>query len=74
MNIAVMCRGQAPNGKEKCGDRERCKRFKSTPDANQDYREYYRAGVMCQHYVGLGGEWNESRTDDIGKNGNVGYE
>lgn len=74
MKINVMCKGSSEDQSIVCGDRDRCKRFKADPDHGQAYREFYKAGDNCQHYVGLGGEWNESRMDDIGRNGNVGYE
>lgn len=69
-----MCKGEAPDGSFACSDRERCKRFMSTPDNNQTYKEFYKAGDNCNFYIGLGGEWNEQRMDVIGGNGNVGYE
>jgi hypothetical protein len=68
-----MCKGQAPDGTKVCTDRERCQRFVDTPVKQQNFQEYYKAGEMCQHYVGLDGSWNEKRMDVIGGNGNVGY-
>jgi hypothetical protein len=48
-----MCKGEAPDGTMICGYRERCLRYKATPNDGQFYEEFFRAGDDCAQYLSL---------------------
>ena len=74
INDNAKCAGQDNTGNNVCSDRERCGRYLRPTGDYQTWEAFWKAGRDCQWYESIAGQsdWNESRIDVIGQNGNTG--
>lgn len=74
INDKAKCAGQDNTGNNVCSDRERCGRYMRPAGDRQTYENFWKAGRDCQWDESIAGQsdWNESRIDVIGQNGNTG--
>jgi hypothetical protein len=47
------CKGEAPNGEQKCAYRESCLRFMAPENERQVWGEFWRGGDDCPHYLSI---------------------